>query len=301
MLLEVPMTRINHDRVLYAQAFLLERDLCLLEWLYDHHVLSTNQVAAALFPSRKSAQKRLLRLYQLGLLQRFRPPARVGSGTHHVLDRLGVEVIAALRGDATPRPSDITAQRHRVVMSPELPHLLGVNQFFIDLIAYARNHTNASLLRWWSERQCAVPLRFGSASMHRVRADGHGIFEEGQHRVGFFLEYDRGTESLPVLAEKAQRYEELIAQGGPAWPVLFFLPNSTREQRLHELLQHRQATGPIATTARSRIRADQCVADAVWLATGTPDVPRRLADLGQLGDSADDAALVRLDRRPIRS
>jgi hypothetical protein len=83
--------------------------------------------------------------------------------------------------------------------------VLGVNQFFIDLIQYAHRHPEANLLRWWSERQCAEPLRFGTVSMHRVRADAHGIYAEGTRRVGFFLEYDRGTEALPVLADKAQR------------------------------------------------------------------------------------------------
>ncbi|GAB3868141.1 replication-relaxation family protein [Dactylosporangium cerinum] len=297
------MTQAGHDRVLYAQSLLTDRDLRLLDWLYDHQVLSTAQIAAALFNRYPPAQERTLRLYRLRLLERFRSPNLPGSGWYHILDRTGVEVIAALRGDAVPRVADMTAQRRRIATSPNLPHLLGVNQFFIDLIAYARRHPAATLVRWWSERQCAAPLRFGMVSMYRVRADGHGIYEEGDRRVGFFLEHDRGTESVPVLVEKAQRYEQLVTEGGPAWPVLFSLPDRGRERLLHKVLGRQPRAIPIVTMARDRLRPDASVADAVWLptgASGAPEPPRRLIDLSGLGDPADDAALMRLDRRPFR-
>jgi hypothetical protein len=68
-------------------------------------------------------------------------------------------------------------------MSPNLAHLRGVNQFFIDLISHARRTPGAAVVRWWSERQCAEPLRFGVVGMYRVRADGHGIYVEGERRV----------------------------------------------------------------------------------------------------------------------
>lgn len=297
------MTQTGHDRVLYAQSFLTDRDLRLLDWLYDHQVLSTAQVAAALFNRYPPAQERMLRLYRLRLLERFRSAHLPTPGWHHILDRAGVETVAALRGDAVPRAADMAAQRRRIAVSPNLPHLLGVNQFFVDLIAYARRRPSAALVRWWSERQCAAPLRFGTVSMYRVRADGHGIYEEDGRRVAFFLEYDRGTESVPVLVEKARRYAQLVTEGGPAWPVLFSLPDRGRERLLHELLGRQPRAVPIVTMARDRLRPDVCVADAVWLPTGAggaPEPPRRLIDLDRLGDPADDTALMRLDRRPLR-
>ncbi|MFF5230707.1 replication-relaxation family protein [Dactylosporangium sp. NPDC000521] len=296
------MTQPHHDPVLYAQSFLTDRDHRLLDWLYDHQVLSTVQITAALFNRQDSAQERLLRLYRLRLLERFRSARLASPGWHHVLDQAGVELVAALRGDAVPRRVDITAQRRRIAASANLPHLLGVNQFFVDLIAYARRRPDDALLRWWSERQCAAPLRFGSVSMHRVRADGHGIYQEGDRRVAFFLELDRATESVPTLVEKVQRYEQLVTEGGPAWPVLFSLPDRTREQHLHQALGRQPRAVPVATVARDRLLDGTGVADAVWLPTGAagaPEPPRRLIDLGRLGDPADDSALLRLDRRPL--
>ncbi|WP_426509597.1 replication-relaxation family protein [Dactylosporangium sp. McL0621] len=292
------MTRTNADRVLAALAFCTERDLQVFEWLYDHQVLTIGQIAAMVFNSRSAAQERLLRLYRLGMLERFRLLQSPQVGWHYVLDRLGTEVIAARRGDPTPRPSTVAEQRRRIATNRQLQHTLGVNQFFADLIVYARHHDNAALLRWWSEVQCCEPLRFGAVSMHRVRADGHGVFVEGKRRVAFFLEYDRGTESLSVLADKADRYGELVAQGGPAWPVLFFLPDRTREDGLHHLLRRRPPTTPVATAVRNELAAQQTVADSVWRPVGNAEHRHRLVALGALGDRPDERALSRLDRRP---
>ncbi|MFD0583076.1 replication-relaxation family protein [Dactylosporangium darangshiense] len=228
------MTVINSDRVLAARAFITDRDVCLLEWLHDHQVLTIEQITAALYDARKTATDRLLRLYRLGILERFQHTTPGRRTLYYVLGLLGAEIVAALRGDPTPRAAEVVARQRRIAMSPHLAHLRGVNQFFIDLIAHARHTPDAGVMRWWSERQCAEPLRFGSVSMHRVRADGHGIYAEGQRRIAFFLEYDRGTESVPLLLDKLKRYEQLTAQGGPAWPVLFFLPDRARERQLHQ-------------------------------------------------------------------
>lgn len=61
------------DALLRAQASLTGRDLTLLGWLYDHKLLTTPQIATALFPSLDFAQRRLQRLTGLGVVDRFRP------------------------------------------------------------------------------------------------------------------------------------------------------------------------------------------------------------------------------------
>lgn len=293
------MTATNSDRVLYARAFITDRDLCLLEWLHDHQTLTLEQVTAALYDSRRAASERLLRLHRLGILDRFRYTTSGRKTMYSLLGRLGAEVVAAQRGDPTPRAAEVIARQRRIAMSPYLAHLHGVNQFFIDLIAHARHTPDAGMMRWWSERQCAEPLRFGSVSMHRVRADGHGIYAEGQRRIAFFLEYDRDTESVPQLLDKVKRYEQLTAQGGPAWPVLFFLPNRARERQLHQQLGRRLIATPVATATREALRTDLCVADGIWLPVGMQERPYRLIELDTFSDPADDAALARLDRRPF--
>ena len=65
--------RRSDDALLRVQASLTNRDMILLDWLYDHAVLTTDQIATALFPSLDFAHRRLLRLTRLGVVDRFRP------------------------------------------------------------------------------------------------------------------------------------------------------------------------------------------------------------------------------------
>jgi hypothetical protein len=280
--------RSSGDRVLRVQAQLTERDRLLLDWLADHKVLTTFQICQALFGSLDFAQRRLLRLHQLGLVDRFRP-LRAGGGSypwHYVLDQLGAEIVAASRGEKPPRRAQTVDRMRRIATSRTLDHLLGVNQFFTDLAGYARNHRPARLERWWSEQRCARPGAFAKVLISPVRPDGHGVFAQDGRRVAFFLEWDRGGEQRRVLADKLAGYARHVALGGHAWPVLFCLPTSGREESLHRLLDTIGVVVPVATVARDSIDTGAGPADAVWLVHGGSDAPRRLIDLADVGAAA---------------
>ncbi len=294
--------RSSGDRVLRVQAQLTNRDKQLLDWLFDHQVLTTFQIAHGLFGSLDFCQRRLLRLHQVGLLERFRP-LRAGGGSypwHYVLGHLGMEVVAASRDEALPRRMDVVARIRRIATSRTLDHRLGVNQFFTDLAGHARTHPPEALVRWWSEQQCARPAVFGAAMTALVRPDGHGIFTDGDQTVGFFLEYDVGGERLAVLADKMVRYTSFVVEGGPVWPVVFSLPSRARERHLHRLFDDAGVRVPVATVARDGVRPGESVADAVWLVHGRADAPWRLVDLASLGEGADPDALEALRRRGRR-
>lgn len=257
-------------------------------------MLTTFQIAHALFGSLDFAQRRLLRLHQLGLLERFRP-LRAGGGSypwHYVLDLLGAEVVAASREQKPPRHGDLIARRRQIATSRTLDHRLGVNEFFTDLAGFARTRPPIRLVRWWSEQQCARPGAFGGVVLSMVRPDGHGIFTDGDATVGFFLEHDVGGEQLRVLAGKLSRYATFVAEGGPAWPVLFWLPTSAREEHLHRMLDEVDVRVAVATAVRDSLERGACAADAIWLVHGRADPPRRLVDLAPLGDPADPEALA---------
>ncbi|GIJ08445.1 replication-relaxation family protein [Micromonospora andamanensis] len=282
--------RNSADRVLRLQAQLTVRDRLLLDWLADHKVLTTFQISRALFTSLDFAQRRLLKLHQLGLVDRFRP-LRAGGGSypwHYVLDQTGTECVAASRQQTPPRPGQTTLRKHRLATSRTLEHLLGVNQFFTDLAARARTHPPAQLQRWWSEQRCAEPGAFNTTLLSPIRPDGHGIFREGDRRVAFFAEFDTGTERPRVLLEKVNNYTIHTAMGGPAWPVLFWLPHTDQERALHQLLTGLPTPVPVATACRDSLPVGACAADAVWLVAGSTDGPRRLVDLADLGDPAPD-------------
>ena len=286
--------RASGDRVLRVQAALTDRDRILLDWLADHKVLTTFQICHALFGSLDFAQRRLLRLHRLGLVDRFRP-LRAGGGSypwHYVLDQVGAELVAASRGQAPPRRGETLQRNRRIAASRTLPHRLGVNQFFTDLAGYARVRASAGLQRWWSEQQCARPGAFGTSVVSPVRPDGHGIFVENGRRVAFFLEWDSGEESLGLLASKLGGYAGHVARGGPAWPLLFWLPTAARERNLHRRLDDLDVVLPVATAARDSLGAGTVPAQAVWLVHGGSDAPRPLVDLADLGDPPPEPELV---------
>jgi predicted transcriptional regulator len=123
------------DPVLRVQTNLTARDHTIIAWLGDHGVLTTDQVAFALFPSVDFAQRRLRVLTELGLVQRFRPLKLDGGSYpfHYVLDHLGALVLAVQTGAEAPRPAQSRARMQVLTRRPDLGHLLGVNQFFTDL------------------------------------------------------------------------------------------------------------------------------------------------------------------------
>ena len=262
---------------------LTDRDHLILEWLYDHKIMTTAQLARALFPSLDSAQERLRKLHLLGLLDRGRM-YREGGGKHswrYMLNYEGWAIVSAYRGDdPPPRRDKIRARNLNLIQSPKTNHLLGVNDFFVDLAAYARTHPAASLDRWWSESMLIglAPVTFINVGP-AARPDGHGIFTDGGRSVGFFLEYDTGTEPLDRLVDKLDGYATLY-RAGLRLPVLFWLHSSARELNLHRRLPS-QLPAAVATAARDRVAgAHGGPAHAVWLVHGRDSARRaRLVEL----------------------
>jgi hypothetical protein len=282
--------RADDARLLRLQASITGRDLRLLGWLFDHGVLTTDQIAAALFPSLDFAQRRLLRLTTLTVTARFRPQ-RWGGGSypyHYLLDQLGTDIIAAQRGLDLPRRTEARRRRHHLTSRANLPHLLGTNQFFIDLAAHERQHPGTSLDRWWPASAFHQPGAFytdGSNPniiLRAPRPDGHGVWTEHDRSVPFFLEYDTGTENLTTLTDKITRYDHLTAGTTWRWPVLFWLPTTRRELNLH---RHITATGPPHTAAIATTAADLATtsglgpAGRIWWLHGDTTGRLRLIEL----------------------
>jgi len=158
-----------------------------------------------------------------------------------------------------------------------LDHLLGTNQFFVDLLGYARSHPHCGLRRWWSAERSSNSYAFGNQTPVRVIPDGHGIWTEGPNTIGWFLETDTGTEPLTRLVDKTERYASFTRAGGPPFPVLFWLHSAAREHRFHQRLGIPRSV-PVATAARDQ--ADGLgPAEAIWSVHGDAGRRRRLIEL----------------------
>jgi hypothetical protein len=107
--------------------------------------------------------------------------------------------------------------------------------------------------------------------------------------VGFWAEYDTGTEPLHRLVAKIGPYERFRRQCGPDYPVLFFLPNPTREANLHRLLiaDHGPLDLTVATTGPHVVSSHPAtLAGPVWRIHGTAGERHRLIDLPSTPGSA---------------
>jgi hypothetical protein len=268
------------------------RDRLILSWLAEHYVLSTEHLAAALFPSRRAAQERLTVLYRIGAVSRFAfPRTETDTGSYrYTLGPLGAQLYPTAYTDPdhpTARPPKTHVERRaRIMRSPRLGHLLGVNQFFTDLYAHAR-HTNdgAKLLRWWSEQHATAAFTSATSQIH---PDGHGHWRTGHAEVGFFLEHDNATEDLTRVVRKLAQYEKLAGDGGPRYPVLLWIPDRRREANLLRLLTGVPTVVPVATAVHSRDPAGP-----VWALPGDPGPRLHLHELPsdpgpRAGDTDDD-------------
>ena len=245
--------------ILSIYPHITDRDRVLLDLLDEHQVLTTNQIHRLLFHAERTCQIRLAELRALELVERFRF-ARPGGGTHPwhwTLGHIGHRFQAAAH--TRPEPTTRTSRHRlaRISANPHLTHLLAVNEFFTRLAAHARRNPSTRLDRWWSEKTT-------TAQFLTVRPDGHGLWTENDHTIGFFLEVDQGTEALNRLPTKLASYTRLAATTGIRYPILFWLTSTNREEHLHTLLRHHteDRNVPVATATR-----DTDPAHAVWLPT----------------------------------
>jgi Replication-relaxation len=253
----------GHVSLLRSMSHLTNRDLMIADWLDRHGVLTTAQITTALFGNLTTAQHRLAKLYRIGLIDRFhRPLSGGGFGPWHwVIGALGAQLTAAARNAAPPTPRQLELRHARLAASVQLAHRLGTNQFFIDLYAHTRSHPQTRLLRWWSEREATY--RYS----HRIYPDGHALWHQDGTTIGLFLEHDTGTESFARLTRKIDAYDQLAADGGPAYPVLFWLGDPQRERGLHILLDQRPHPAPVVVATAVR-GSGHGPAGPVWWTNG---------------------------------
>jgi Replication-relaxation len=215
---------------------LTERDRLVALDCYEHRVLTTEQLRRLHFGSSRRARWRLERLYQLRVLDRFRPPRRHGEGSspyHWILDEAGAHIVAQALG--VERSG--LGWRHQaaiaIAASSKLAHQLEVNEFFTRLAEEARE-AGGRLAAWWGERRCLAALGGQAAP------DGFGRLElPGQAPLSFLLELDRASEEHERLRQKARRYARALPRSELAADdpvVVVAAPTPARRDNLAQAL-----------------------------------------------------------------
>ncbi|GGN94072.1 hypothetical protein GCM10010112_83030 [Actinoplanes lobatus] len=248
----------NVSQLLAFYTHLTPRDRAILTLLDEHRVLTADQIMRLHFTSYRTAQRRLLQLSQLRLLDRFRYARPTGGADPWlwVLGLYGARYMAGTLGRPMPTESSHRDQLLRLSAYANLAHQKETNEFGVRLARTAHHDPSVALVRWWSERTA-------TARFLRIRPDAHGLWTADGRTVGWFLECDMGTESLPKLIAKLDAYQDLTNTIGVEYPVLFWLPSHVRESNLQNLLRARPPAIPVATATH-----DADPAGPVWLPTG---------------------------------
>lgn len=274
--------------LLQASSHLTGRDRDLVRLVGVHRVLTTDQLAALGFSNITTARHRLSVLVRLGLLRRFRPHPETGSAPwHYVLGPVGAALLGTEDRDPARWAPQVRADRQLALeRSPRLAHMTGRNWFFTALARDAR-HGVGELREWLNETDTTV--RYQDAVVRnddRLRLphpDGAGTWAQDGQVVSFLLEFDTGTEHLPVLTAKLDGYAVLAA--GLAWhgqvcPVLVFCFGSARREQAarRALAASRDAAGLRIATAALDPRLTSPTGPA-WLPLGQASGQVRLAGL----------------------
>lgn len=239
---------------------LTRRDYQILMELHEHRLLTTPQIYELHFDTLTRASKRMLQLYRLGLVERFRPHTPTGSAPwHYTLDEPGARLVAA-RQEIDFREFPFKKARiFDVVGSPRLRHRVECNGFFARLTLACRRR--GWRLEWTGERRAAAQWDSSATMGPLVTPDGIGRITAGDREISFFLEYDRGTENHDQLARKIDRYRFVGRTGRAPDALLFVFPSAGREREVRRSLPGSGFT--LATAVRRDVLRDPV--GIVWL------------------------------------
>jgi hypothetical protein len=236
-----------------------ERDLALLEALYEHRFLTSRQIRTLLFhqhrdartgavvPTRTSrvAHRRLALLRQHGLLHRRvlrQPDGSREPEPYYCLSRAGAQLVAWRR--------ELPASEARVRAADALAgplfvrHALHCAELACALVTAARrNDGHLCEPGWWrGERSSRHSFRFRGGKL-TLCPDGYTRYQAGRQQHHLLVEVDRATGTLARLKAKLERYQAYSRSGAwqeryPVFPKL--LLTTTSEQRLETLLARLQ-------------------------------------------------------------
>jgi len=230
---------------------LTERDRAIVAAVASYRCLRSDQLQALFFPSRRTCNRALARLYHHRFLQRLRPLIEWGSGdcpTIYVLDTKGRDLLTQAGLLEHVRISE----SHKPISRYFLDHTLALNGVCIALTRAA--HTQGiTLERWISEaefRHSPDKIEY-SGPQNRVltraiRPDAACILRQPHYTSRLLLEIDRATEDNPrfvrdkvrpgVAYLKSRAYKARFGFNSGRWLVV-----TTSETRLANMKRATEA------------------------------------------------------------
>ncbi|HEY3213237.1 MAG TPA: replication-relaxation family protein [Actinomycetota bacterium] len=263
-------TRTIRSKIQKVSSSVTERDQLICLDLYEHRVLTTEQLYELHFSSIQRARARLSQLYELGVIWRNRPRTYLGSlPWHYILDEIGSMIVAEYLGIDQREVGYRADQKRTLIDNQRLGHTRAANSFFTRMIYVARSSgTSLRVAEWRGEAWCARRWQL------HVRPDGYARLEGLPGSLELILELDLGTENRGRLEDKMERYRVLARAATAPDVVLFCFPSAAREASARRVLGGTPM--PVATATLDRHLNDPLGPN--WLLVGG-DRRLRLTDL----------------------
>jgi hypothetical protein len=189
---------------------LTTRDKEVVRAVHEYRVLRQDQIEALLFPHKASAQRRLVKLYDYGFLERHFLPTRGGlmnSPILYSLDKRGIELLRAEFGyeDLNWYPSS------KALKDDFLEHTMAINEVRV-VVTLACRRLGYQLLTWKGEGELkadydrvAIPVK-GARREVSLIPDSYFVLDTPHGQAHFFLELDRGTMTTARFQTKIAAY-----------------------------------------------------------------------------------------------
>lgn len=242
--------RVTRRRLEVIQRDLNDREQAILASLQQFRLMTTRQLEVLHFHEHASAQaaaricrRVLARLHELRVIEHLK--RRVGgirAGSASYVWRVG-EVGDRLLRQAS---GDGVRQRRKEPTARYLDHCLTTAESYLALVSATRAGT-IELLDLETEPACWRRYLSAGGARETLKPDLSAVTAAGEYEDHWFIEVDRGTESLPTLLKKCAQYERYRRTGreqadGGVFPlVVWLMPDHVRQSRLHAAVRAARA------------------------------------------------------------
>ncbi len=252
-----------------------ERDEQIVVAIYEHGVLSTQQIAELFFGgSLSAASKRLRKLYDAQMLQRaFRPKGIGAPEALYLVERTPEAVQRVAEGLGL---NEETVRRKWFPMKMLTDHFLEVTAFRVQ-IEKACQRNDVLLELWEDERECTEKYQSNGQQTKVFAPDAYfRLFRDGK-LWAYYLEWDRGTEALGRIRQKAESYAEYW-QGGfytqryglKGFRVLWVTTSGERMAMLQETTKDVEGAPPFWWATREQVQGCRdLLTEPIWMVQGT--------------------------------
>src|SRR5699024_11059602 len=174
------------------------RDLDVLQVLLEHRFMTTHQVNRMFFNGsygNKSTQRRMRKLFEMGLVMRMRPKDMEPGTKPYVfaITQLGYQVLVKVERISTDQAASFRFEEseHQVEFSRVI-HEIDLNDVCLDILESADQQELS--VEWIPTKQCRQKVKWTDGKYRVVEPDAIFIFSTDKGEKVLHLEYERSAD-----------------------------------------------------------------------------------------------------------